>query len=172
MSAFDLKTIPSATELRKEIMQLKQKKIEEEAEKQREKEEAFKKMAGAYKKSMNDGILKALKKMRENLSTQEAVNLKDLKHCEYTLMEVHNNKWVNYDVHGVLYENDIPCIEYLSPIFENLFKDIQNELFQKGYYLLQKGEGRRDFILSIGKPDGYDQEQVLYNGFNKIPCDL
>ena len=60
-----------------------------------------------------------------------------------------------------------------SPLFENLFKDIQIELFKKGYYLIQNYDNysfdNDCFNLSIGKPDGYDKEPVKYEGFNKIP---
>ena len=164
MSTFDWKTIPSATELREEIMQSKQKKIEEEAEKQRKKDETFKEIAGAYINSMKNAFYEALNTMRKEYSTLAIFYPLDLRHympdCKLTFIEVHHNK---YDDE---YYEDEECI---SPIFKNLFKDIQKELFQKGYYLLQSD---KNFILSIGKPDGYDKEPVLWHGFNKITLDL
>lgn len=57
--------------------------------------------------------------------------------------------------------------------FASLFRIIQREMKQKGYYLLDISDPTKGnklmLILSIGKPDGYDDYPELWHGFNKLP---
>lgn len=73
--------------------------------------------------------------------------------------EVHRNLKSQHIRNG---EFDNPGI---SPIFENLFKKFQHNLYVKGYFLLQRND---DFTLSIGPPDGYEEEPMLDHKYNKV----
>lgn len=73
--------------------------------------------------------------------------------------EVHRNLKSQHIRNG---EFDNPGI---SPIFENIFKKFQHNLYVKGYFLLQRND---DFTLSIGPPDGYEKEPILEHKYNKV----
>ena len=156
-STFTFENIPSAMDLKEQINAFEQQKIEEQ-------ENKYKMYADQYKKIIKKAACACINDMLNKCKKSAILRLSmDNNLCKdgLTFRQVHHN--INYDT-------DMPY----TPLFENLFKDIQIELFKKGYYLLQDYYEYDDdegycLILYIGKPDGYDEEPVKYKGFNKIP---
>ena len=63
-----------------------------------------------------------------------------------------------------------------NPLFVNLFRDLQTELFNaKGYYLLDMSDpsksNRMVIRLFLGKPQFYEKFEPLWHGFGRIAGD-
>ena len=120
MSTITFENILSAMELKEQINAIKQQKIEEQ-------EKKYKMYADEYKKIVKNAVCACINDMLNECKFSAILRLSmDNNLCKdgLTFREVHYN--INSDT-------DMPY----TPLFENLFKDIQIELFKKGYYLLQ-----------------------------------
>ena len=159
MSALTFENIPSAMELKEKINTLKQQKIEEQ-QRIEEREKKYKMYANQYKKIVKKAVCDGINNMLLEHTFSTIIELPmDSFFCEdsVTFSEIHYN--MIFSIYG-----------YFSYLSGNLFEDIQIELFKKGYYLLQNHDDYDYyFTLSIGKPDGYDEEPVKCERFNKIP---
>ena len=174
MSIFKLENFPPTTVLREQAIQWAQQKRDEEAEKKQKRENIYRCFASLFKQNLKLCLTEAYKKLREeNISSvdffleSETLEVEDQHY--YSLEILHNR--ISNDGRFLREKNGKP----ISPIFENLFKDAQEILSQKGYYLLydvNQQSGFSCFTLSTEKPPGYDQEQPLWHGFNKLPRDL
>ena len=159
MSALTFENIPSAMELKEQINAIEQQKIEKKRKEYEMYADQYKKIV---KKAVCDGISNMLFECTFSTIIELPMNSIFCKNS-LTFIQAHYN----------MIPSMYGCLSYL---FENLFKDIQIELFKKGYYLLQYHDNYENyddndsyFTLSIGKPDDYDEVPSRCAGYNKIP---
>ena len=170
-----MENFPTTTVLREQAIQRAQQKSDEEAEKKQKSENIYRCFASLFKQNLEFRLKEAYEEIlrEENISSVDfflGPETLEVEGQHYDSLEILHNR-ISNDGRFKREKNDKP----ISSIFENLFKDAQEILSQKGYYLLydvnQRG-GFSCFTLFTEKPPGYDQEQPLWHGFNKLPRDL
>ena len=138
MSAFTFEEIPLAKELNTQIDAFQQQKIEEQEMRMND-DQRNKIFAIQYNKIVKEAVCKGIQYMKKEGVYNTHIYLpRDsyLGEDGPLFSEVHENKikW-NPKYFTLPFPNKI-----FSPLFENLFKDIQIELSKKGYYLLKQGD--------------------------------
>ena len=140
--------------------------------------------AERYRVYMKNAIFQGIRKLSSAHETRECVNL-----------TVHPHDPLYFDINeanGTIEPNEnsekstFHCVHYggkhygkwtkrtLNPLFVNLFRDLQTELFNsKGYYLIDMSDplkGNKMIIrLFLGKPQFYEKFEPLWHGFGRIP---
>lgn len=128
-------------------------------------------LAEAYKDKVLSAVLKAIHSMQE--SECQALTL--LLNPKDKLQVVLDNKTFETELHCVHYGGKPKTSWYRrfsNPCFVGIFKEIQQKLATKGYWLLDMSDPSKSFsfvvIISCVKPHWYDTTQPLWHGLNQI----
>jgi len=148
--------IPEATLVVEQAKELESQKRDKEAMELELKKNKMIELANSYKRLTHEAVFDGIEELRQSNEASTSIDSRGM-----------NSLASSY--YGDDYGDDYGYEEDYLPsfFFENLFKDIQCILYDKGYYLVEDENGK--IILSIGKPDGYDESSMSSNGLNKIP---
>ena len=162
-----LENIPNSSVVLESIKEKQKQDVTIRIQKNIEREKILEQVRNEYIKFLLDTCCDAIKEMTENGRFSAILPIDFDK-----IIIVNTSKYKFHSIHygfvDEFWNQRIP----FNKNKESPFKEVQKQLYEKGYYLLDNSNPSRSFrtviTLFASKPKNYDLTTVLWHGLNKI----